>query len=505
MRWSGRRAEFVCPDASPNLTLQGATSAESPLRPVRQRLSATDHHDIGRTNQNDICCRMDRHVLGLRVACRSTLRVDSTRTEYRKSLCRGASRSKSQCPDRRDVEDRLKVFVIPLEFFIFALTLAVVASFHRAAFAAALAGLAATIAYKLMTLSGAPGARWLLHLFDHEWPGLANLFLLLVGFAIVADHFEQSALPDAIRFLLPRNWMGTLALLAIVFVLSIFLDNIAAAIIGGVMARNVFEGRVSTGYLAAIVAAANAGGAGSVIGDTTTTMMWINGVSAITVSRAFVAALAAFLVFAPLAVLQQQRISTFRPRRNARSPVRIQWPRAVIVLSFLATIVAINVTGNALWPRVLQEGPLLGVGLWVVILATALWRSPDWGVIPEAAKGAVFLVALVATAAMMPVDQLPSASWQTALGLGFVSAVFDNIPLTELALKQGGYDWGLLAYAVGFGGSMLWFGSSAGVALSGLYPHDGRSVGLWVRQGWFIPLAYLVGFFALLLSFGWRS
>jgi hypothetical protein len=53
------------------------------------------------------------------------------------------------------------------------------------------------------------------------------------------------------------------------------------------------------------------------------------------------------------------------------------------------------------------------------------------------------------------------AYWQTALGLGFVSAVFDNIPLTALALKHGGYDWGFLAYAVGFAGSMIWFGSSA--------------------------------------------
>ena len=61
---------------------------------------------------------------------------------------------------------------------------------------------------------------------------------------------------------------------------------------------------------------------------------------------------------------------------------------------------------------------------------------------------------------MMPVEKLPAASWQTAFGLGFVSAVFDNIPLTALALKQGGYDWGFLAYAVGFGGSMIWFGSS---------------------------------------------
>ena len=78
---------------------------------------------------------------------------------------------------------------------------------------------------------------------------------------------------------------------------------------------------------------------------------------------------------------------------------------------------------------------------------------------------------------MMPIEALPAASWQAALGLGFVSAVFDNIPLTALALRQGGYDWGFLAYAVGFGGSMIWFGSSAGVALASQFP-QARSVKL---------------------------
>ena len=97
----------------------------------------------------------------------------------------------------------------------------------------------------------------------------------------------------------------------------------------------------------------------------------------------------------------------------------------------------------------------------------------------------------------MPVEKLPRASWQTALGLGFVSAVFDNIPLTALALKQGGYDWGYLAYAVGFGGSMIWFGSSAGVALSNMYP-EAKSVGLWLRHGWHVAVAYVVGFFVML-------
>jgi len=91
----------------------------------------------------------------------------------------------------------------------------------------------------------------------------------------------------------------------------------------------------------------------------------------------------------------------------------------------------------------------------------------------------------------------------TALGLGFVSAVFDNIPLTGLALKQGGYDWGFLAFAVGFGGSMLWFGSTAGVALSTRFP-EARSVANWVRHGWHVAVAYVVGFMVMLAVLGWH-
>ena len=103
----------------------------------------------------------------------------------------------------------------------------------------------------------------------------------------------------------------------------------------------------------------------------------------------------------------------------------------------------------------------------------------------------------------MPVEDLPDASWQSAFGLGWISAVFDNIPLTKLALEQGGYDWGVLAYAVGFGGSMVWFGSSAGVALTNLFP-EGRTVFGWIRRGWHVVLGYVLGFFVLLLLVGWE-
>jgi len=147
--------------------------------------------------------------------------------------------------------------------------------------------------------------------------------------------------------------------------------------------------------------------------------------------------------------------------------------------------------------------PFLGAAVWVALLIAAVVRRPEWALLPGALKGSLFLISLVLAASMMPVDQLPLASWQTALGLGFLSSVFDNIPLTALAIRQGGYDWGFLAYAVGFGGSMIWFGSSAGVALASMYP-EARSVGRWLRHAWPVAVAYVVGFFVMLAIIGWH-
>jgi Na+/H+ antiporter NhaD/arsenite permease-like protein len=101
------------------------------------------------------------------------------------------------------------------------------------------------------------------------------------------------------------------------------------------------------------------------------------------------------------------------------------------------------------------------------------------------------------SASLMPVEELPKASWLSAIILGFVSSVFDNIPLTKLCLAQGGFDWGILAFAVGFGGSMIWLGSSAGVALSNEFP-EARSVGSYLRNGWHVTVAYIVGLFIML-------
>jgi Na+/H+ antiporter NhaD/arsenite permease-like protein len=392
---------------------------------------------------------------------------------------------------------------IPVDFLLFGLTLLGVALFHRHTLRVALTGVATITLYKLIFtgFNPGPGVAGLVEHLGHEWVILANLFCLLTGFALLSRHFEKSHIPVILPKYLPDDWKGGFILLMMVFVLSGFLDNIAAALIGGTMAHQLFKARVHIGYLAAIVAASNAGGAGSVVGDTTTTMMWLAGVSPLDVLEAYLPAFVATLIVGYFAAKKQHAYSPMI--KYAHQHTQIDWERVGIVGLILMAAIATNVTINLTAPEAAGHFPFIGVAVWLAILASTPVRRPDWELLPESAKGTLFLLSLVLCASMMPVEKLPLASWSTTLGLGFVSSVFDNIPLTALAIKQGGYDWGFLAYAVGFGGSMVWFGSSAGVALSNMFP-EARSVGQWVKHGWMIAATYVVGFIVLLAVLGWH-
>jgi Na+/H+ antiporter NhaD/arsenite permease-like protein len=392
---------------------------------------------------------------------------------------------------------------VPVEFFLFGAVLAGVALFHNQTMRVAVGGASIIALYKILQSPfkfGAGVDGFGAHL-SHEWVVLVNLLCLLLGFALLSRYFEQSEVPAVMPRYLPDDWKGGFVLLIMVFVLSAFLDNIAAALIGGTVAGVVFHRKLHIGYLAAIVAASNGGGAGSVVGDTTTTMMWIAGIGPLEVLEGFIGSGVALCIFGVIAAKQQH---AFHPiQRSEKHHRPIDWTRVGIVIFILLSAVAVNVAVNTRFAQYSDLFPWLGAAVWLAILLAVPFRKPDWAVLPGAFKGSVFLLSLVLCASMMPVEELPLASWQTALGLGFLSAVFDNIPLTELAIKQGGYDWGFLAYSVGFGGSMLWFGSSAGVALSNMYP-QAKSVGAWIKGGWHIALAYVVGFFVMLAVLGFH-
>jgi Na+/H+ antiporter NhaD/arsenite permease-like protein len=380
---------------------------------------------------------------------------------------------------------------IRIEFILFAITLIGVAVFHHKTMYVALTGLAAILIFKYVFSDFS----MLEHLIgsankEGEWRILLNLLGLLFGFAILAEHFKESKLPEILPNYLPGGWKGGFVLLFFITILSSFLDNIAAAMIGGAIAMVVFKGKVHIGFLAAIVAASNAGGAGSVVGDTTTTLMWIDGVNPVDVLHAFVASFTALAIFGVIAAKQQDRYQPIISDSN--STVKVDWGRISIVFLILVCAIITNWT---------LDFPAIGV--WIAILIGGFFRKTPWYEMKNAWMGTVFLMALVTCASLMPVEELPPASAWTAFALGFVSAVFDNIPLTKLCLEQGGYDWGVLAYTVGFGGSMIWFGSSAGVALSNIYPEAKNTVN-YIKKGWHVSVAYVVGFFVLIYTLGWQ-
>jgi hypothetical protein len=219
-------------------------------------------------------------------------------------------------------------------------------------------------------------------------------------------------------------------------------------------------------------------------------MMWIAGVPALCVARGFIGAVGAVVFSGVVAGRAQQAVHPIR--KDPPKDLTIDRTRLVVVGLIIGGTIAANV---------LLDFP--AVGVWAGILLGGLLRPTPWGELSKAWKGSLFLLSLVLSASLMPVESLPAPSWQTVFTLGFVSAVFDNIPLTALAIYQNGYDWGMLAYAVGYGGSMIWFGSSAGVAITNSFP-EAKDTGRWIKEGWHVAVAYVLGFVVMLLLVGWH-
>jgi hypothetical protein len=210
--------------------------------------------------------------------------------------------------------------------------------------------------------------------------------------------------------------------------------------------------------------------------------MWIAGVSPLSVLEAYIAAALALVIFGIPAAHQQQRYSPIIARRGA--DVRDRRARVFIVAFILVTAIVVNVVVNlhfnALADAFRSSARRCGSRCCCACrCAAATGRSC------RARSG----LDLPAVARARRVDDagraLPDASWRVALGLGFVSAVFDNIPLTALALKQGGYDWGFVAVRRRLRRLDDLVRLVAGVALTNQYP-EAKSVFAWIRGGWHV-------------------
>ncbi|MDH2352510.1 sodium:proton antiporter NhaD [Bradyrhizobium sp. SSUT18] len=284
----------------------------------------------------------------------------------------------------------------------------------------------------------------------------------------------------------------------VTFFLSAILDNLTTTIVMVSLIQRLIAKRDDRLLFASlIVIAANAGGAWTVIGDVTTTMLWIGGqISPLKIMGAvFLPSLLNLLV--PLAFISfSLRGKTIAPPTKEDGLQGVDpFERNVMFYLGLGVLIAVPA-----FKTVTQLPPFMGVllGLGIVwLVGEIVHRNKDEHVrgpltlahaLTRIDMGSIvfFLGILLAVACLEHAGLLSMlAKWlDTAIGrqdvivvvLGLLSAVIDNVPL--VAATMGMYDlthypadsflWEFIAYCAGTGGSILIIGSAAGVAAMGL-------------------------------------
>lgn len=270
------------------------------------------------------------------------------------------------------------------------------------------------------------------------------------------------------------------------FIFSSFLDNLTTTIVFLQIASKFFSGKNLLRSASIIVIAANAGGAFSPIGDVTTTMLWLaNKFTVQTIlTQAFLPSLAVFLV-STLLIGKSITADTKDRVEKAIQLGKVEW--LVISLCLLSFLLPLLMTIVHLPP---YFGLLLGLGIiWLMVDLARLQRPNSTSLSisiekffqkTDIASLYFFVGILLAVSALRHLGVLDIISHQvfTAtpsttriiqgnIAIGGLSAIFDNIPLTAVAIDivktTDPSLWALLALAVGVGGSLLLIGSAPGI------------------------------------------
>lgn len=289
----------------------------------------------------------------------------------------------------------------------------------------------------------------------------------------------------------------------VTFFLSAVLDNLTTTIVMVSLLRKVVDHPVDRKmFVGLAIIAANAGGAWTVIGDVTTTMLWVkNKINAQQVMvDLFLASLACLLVPLTIAsLILKGDLTRFAAHpETARERSIETWHKVLfLVLGLLALMVV------PVFKAITHLPPFVGMmgSLGVLWLASELvghtmdekTRSST-GVLAalqrvDMSSLLFFLGILLAVSSLGSSGVLQSiATWlQSTIGnqsliafiIGLVSAVVDNVPLVAAGIDmyketnpENDPFWMLLAYCAGTGGSCLIIGSAAGVAAMGMEKID---------------------------------
>eukprot|EP00250_Pteridium_aquilinum_P001175 c11385_g1_i1 orf=149-1885(+) len=313
---------------------------------------------------------------------------------------------------------------------------------------------------------------------------------------IVDAHQGFKLITNSISTRKPRSLLWVIGI--VTFFLSSILDNLTSTIVMVSLLRKLVPDKeLRKLFGAAVVIAANAGGAWTPIGDVTTTMLWIHGqISTIkTMQDLFLPSAVSLVV--PLALMSLSSEMSGRDLEPMMSSEQMA-PRGQLVLAVGIGALLFVPVFKALTGLPPYLGMLLGLGvLWILTDAIHYGDSERQRLkVPQAlsridTQGVLFFLGILLSVGSLQAagilrelanylnTHIPSVEL-IAGTVGLVSAVIDNVPL--VAASMGMYDlsewpmdselWQLIAYCAGTGGSILIIGSAAGVAFMGMERAD---------------------------------
>jgi Na+/H+ antiporter NhaD/arsenite permease-like protein len=299
----------------------------------------------------------------------------------------------------------------------------------------------------------------------------------------------------------------------IAFFISPIADNLTTALILSTVLITIEKTRKDFLVPGAIniVVAANAGGAWSPFGDITTLMAWTAGKGVFTdFLYLFPAAILGYIVTAFL-------LSRFVPKvvpdfdiANEKKPKMAEGAKVVMFLGVFT-----------IFSAVMSHQVLHLPAMWGMMFGLALLKVYSYGLSKKygknhfnifesmsrienntlmfffgilAAVGALYFVGWLGLAAVVYDPSVLGPTWSN-IGVGFLSAIVDNVPVMSAILKANpemGLDqWMLVTMTAGVGGSLISFGSAAGVGVMGKL-HGIYTFGSHMKYAWTILLGYIV-------------
>ena len=402
---------------------------------------------------------------------------------------------------------------------------------------AAIALLMCVVCWTLLMVS--PGAYYpdvasdgVLHhiseVIEHHLGDAAGTLFFLMGAMTIVEIVDSNGgfnfVRDIMKTRSKRKLLWRVAIAT--FFLSSILDNLTASIVMIMVLRKLVQSREERLiYAALIIISANSGGAFSPIGDVTTIMLWIKGVSTTQgiLTEIFIPSLVSMLV--PAFILQYSLSGKFDKEQNLVTAEISQFTKVQRNIIFW-----LGVGGLVFVPifkSITHLPPFMGILLVLGVLWTVTEifhhntseddtmakRVSDLLSRIDLSTIMFFLGILMAVAVLQEIGVL------TALGtglnevfvgnyyvingiIGVLSSIVDNVPLVAGcmgmypvaetgAMAIDGIFWQLLAYCAGVGGSMLIIGSAAGVVVMGL---EKITFGWYLKRiTWIAFVGYLAG------------